>query len=1196
MLFILIFTQESRAQWRHTNAYASTFTDIQFTDYKNGFAVGRDTGIGSCSPSQSALFRTMDGGKTWVRNALAESNEMTSIFFLTESLGWATGYYGETYKTTDCGATWTMYPSGIPQKVHDVHFINSNTGFCVAEDGHIRKSSNGGASWSFNFDAGNQFLYDVHFLNDNLGFVVGSSGALLRTTNGGANWTSYNLGSSSAQFCIAFLNAEHGFVSSYNKIYETQNAGDSWTEIPIEIEAIRGLDFPSSTVGYLGGYRGDMMKTTDGGTTWIPLETPFRESIFKIDFLDEYVGYVCGEYGSIFHTTDGGITWKNQYTGLYFAGEDGVSNEILGMSFLNGDTGMYVGLLGAMYVTRNAGLTWILQEPLTLNSLNNVQWIDENQIITVGNGGTVMKSNDAAETWEFLDTGYDLDYTKVWFNSDAQVGYAMNYNDSLVKTTDGGLTWELQIIPSGSYLRDMDFLNENYGLVVATDAVFRTLDGGANWEEQTYIEAIGGPRSVKIVNDTLSFIGAVNILRSIDGGAFFDSISVSTSLWADDIDFINDTLGYLISGSDVRQTIDGGIHWQSPAIPCWNNSFSLNAIDYVDENHAYAAGKTPTSRLWKGEPAISTYVVDDAFCAGSKLNVGYFYEGAINSGNTYVAQLSDTSGDFNAPINIGTYTSPFISLHPSCLISCIIPSNTPAGTGYRIRVLSTDPELIGADNLFDITITNSLMPSASLSQVTGQCADEQILFEVEYDQAGNLPTFDWLLNGILINHSAPSWMVDTLQSGDQVQVELTSSATCASPSTVMTALIDVIHEALPEVNSSGDVEITTGESVQLSAAGALTYTWSPALGLDDPNSDTPICSAVETTTYIITGTDGNGCSDSDTLTVTVLPFVAMPMVDFMASDTVIITGTSISFENLSIGEVDEWFWTFEGGTPASSDLADPGLIQYPEEGCFEVTLTASNAGGSDALTKLCYIVVDDLCIPEIQNGATEAHHINGVYFGGAENLNNGFNAAGYQDFGDEFVNDFYLCPGWGNKVIVYCGAAINDHYAVWVDWNADEIFAEDELMAEGFNTEPYELLILQYDLFDSYYVEFIDSVRVMRIRNMGPTLVADPCITVENGETEDYQALVTICEGISELEKSFRLSPNPAHEYLEIRMTSAAGVSFIFLDALGRVLDSGPIKEGRDRLDVSSYATGNYVLKVEKGQESFSRKVVVDHK
>ena len=80
-----------------------------------------------------------------------------------------------------------------------------------------------------------------------------------------------------------------------------------------------------------------------------------------------------------------------------------------------------------------------------------------------------------------------------------------------------------------------------------------------------------------------------------------------------------------------------------------------------------------------------------------------FTSAGIFTGNTYTAQLSDASGDFGSPVNIGTLTS---NLNTG-IISATIPANTATGTGYRIRVTSSNPELTGTDNGTDLTINLS---------------------------------------------------------------------------------------------------------------------------------------------------------------------------------------------------------------------------------------------------------------------------------------------------------------------------------------------------------------------------------------------------------------------------------------------------------------------------------------------------------
>ncbi|MCH2234213.1 MAG: T9SS type A sorting domain-containing protein [Crocinitomicaceae bacterium] len=77
-------------------------------------------------------------------------------------------------------------------------------------------------------------------------------------------------------------------------------------------------------------------------------------------------------------------------------------------------------------------------------------------------------------------------------------------------------------------------------------------------------------------------------------------------------------------------------------------------------------------------------------------------------------------------------------------------------------------------------------------------------------------------------------------------------------------------EPVPAITLSGDVTIIGGESTTLAVTGAAdTYLWTPATGLDDPSSMTPVASPVVTTTYTCTASFTGGCSSEESLTVTV---------------------------------------------------------------------------------------------------------------------------------------------------------------------------------------------------------------------------------------------------------------------------------------------------------------------------------------
>jgi len=89
-----------------------------------------------------------------------------------------------------------------------------------------------------------------------------------------------------------------------------------------------------------------------------------------------------------------------------------------------------------------------------------------------------------------------------------------------------------------------------------------------------------------------------------------------------------------------------------------------------------------------------------------------------------------------------------------------------------------------------------------------------------------------------------------------------------------------------------------------------------------------------------------------------------PVADFIATDTLICTGDTVNFFDLTTGTPTAWQWTFFGGTPATSSVQNPTGIVYSTPGTYTVQLFASNSTGSDTMIKTNYIQVD-ACLPPI---------------------------------------------------------------------------------------------------------------------------------------------------------------------------------------------------------------------------------------
>ena len=95
----------------------------------------------------------------------------------------------------------------------------------------------------------------------------------------------------------------------------------------------------------------------------------------------------------------------------------------------------------------------------------------------------------------------------------------------------------------------------------------------------------------------------------------------------------------------------------------------------------------PTASITTTGPASGTY------CAGSPIFVDFTTTGTFAGNNVFTAQLSDASGSFASPVTIGTVNGPGTG---SGQIGGPIPVGTPAGTGYRVRVISSNPNLVGS--------------------------------------------------------------------------------------------------------------------------------------------------------------------------------------------------------------------------------------------------------------------------------------------------------------------------------------------------------------------------------------------------------------------------------------------------------------------------------------------------------------------
>lgn len=126
---------------------------------------------------------------------------------------------------------------------------------------------------------------------------------------------------------------------------------------------------------------------------------------------------------------------------------------------------------------------------------------------------------------------------------------------------------------------------------------------------------------------------------------------------------------------------------------------------------------------------VTAPVASATFCAGTNVTVNYTVTSAFGAGNIFTTQLSDASGSFISPVNIRT-----VSATGNGGGACLIPFTTPSGSGYRVRVISSNPTFTSQSNGVDLTV-NGLSISTPTTTSLVYCQGE--VFNLTYSQNCN---------------------------------------------------------------------------------------------------------------------------------------------------------------------------------------------------------------------------------------------------------------------------------------------------------------------------------------------------------------------------------------------------------------------------------------------------------------------------
>ena len=304
---------------------------------------------------------------------------------------------------------------------------------------------------------------------------------------------------------------------------------------------------------------------------------------------------------------------------------------------------------------------------------------------------------------------------------------------------------------------------------------------------------------------------------------------------------------------------------------------------------------------------------------------------AINTGDiigVYGARTNNCINSYGPIQPVTTIMGNNVTLYRSGMQACL--SGTPIG-----NIWSEINYDIGRIYMY----INCCQPPV-LGNITGSttiCPNTSYNYSVPIPFAGTI-TYNWTVPPGSVITSGQGTNQITMTAGataGQICVTATDSCGNSAPVCINVTLLSPTVTVTPAQS-----QICLGSNVNLTAAGATTYSWSPAAGLNVTIGANVIASPIVTTTYIVSGSTG-GCAGLDTAIVTVIT----PPTNTFNATTPVCSNTNSTVTYIGTGTPAATYnWNFGGGTIISGTGQGPYQINWAAPGTYTISLDVTENG------------------------------------------------------------------------------------------------------------------------------------------------------------------------------------------------------------------------------------------------------------
>lgn len=529
--------------------------------------------------SQLQILGTRDGGRTWTDQFTLATDSQQAEIETQDDRHAIVLAGGKLLRSKDSGRHWNELKLGVAGFVpHRISFPTAQQGWA---SGSLCENKQADGSVSCRI-------------------------MVMRTSDGGAHWKQLpqdgELLAGSVSSLIRFVDAKHGWLLSSDfdamraTLFATSDGGDRWVPLQ-QLNSARpaptGLEFVSPEIGWIplssgaGPIEGGMMATYDGGRHFETIGAERGWSFEQASALSAKDVWAIEHGRTVVRTTDGGKTWRQLYP------QPAPSRDI---AFVDPQYGFGLGTPfdhNALMTTADGGETWHLlpsigtQESIAAISFINKQngWV----LRQTSDAGVLqlLQTKDGGQSWTALANlavsgASSRPYFRFFSEQDGVLAAADAKTQTVYRTKDGGRTWTAAPSPyvqaGGGNL--FDFSSPSVGWTYRDaspeqGAVLYRTEDGASWKpfgvlpKPGWAYALGWSSDQRgwalYQHDPFKAVSRWSLLATADGGGTWRETVFPADFRLDErsakLQFIDVKHGWLLCGSGVLRTEDGGANW-----------------------------------------------------------------------------------------------------------------------------------------------------------------------------------------------------------------------------------------------------------------------------------------------------------------------------------------------------------------------------------------------------------------------------------------------------------------------------------------------------------------------------------------------------------------------------------------------------------------------------------------------------------